>query len=252
MSTLAPFPTAGVTIELLARCFDCQHYHVVQTTPTRFLDALAEWELRHRGHDIDFLSTKRRIPKGFDDTPYERLGEAPWWLEWRENADIKPLYAASAAITCSLQTGPLASSSTFTSGRESLAIDNNTNRMLDERITAKITTGTTPTASTEIRVYAYAALSDTPTYPDTITGTDANVSLTNSQILDSGFVALGVTAVSGTSNVGYPIRCLTLARAFGHMPKRYGLYITHNTAVALNATAGNHVLTRIGAYLQSV
>lgn len=247
----APFPTAGVTIDLLALCNDCHVSHAIQSTPRGFLEDVSEWEVKHRGHDIEFVSERRVISKQFDDRRYQALDDGPWWLSYSSNANLKLAYAASAAITCSLATGPLASSSSFVAGRESTSIDNTSGLYFDYSLTAKITTGTTPTANTEIRLYGYKALNDTPTYPDTITGSDANCSITNTQILDNGFVLVGATTVSGTSNIGYPIRCLTAAEAFGHAAHRWGLFVAHNTVAALNATAGNHTIVQKGVYVTS-
>ena len=49
-----------------------------------------------------------------------------------------------------------------------------------------------------------------------------------------------------------PMKCMTIAQAWGVAPKRWGLYITHNTNVALNSTAGNHVVSYIGAFYKVI
>lgn len=239
-----------VRLDLDAYCHDCRHWHKLGRTPQGFTQEMWEWEAKHRGHAFEFLSPRRRLPLHFDDAVYEAAGEAPWWLGYSSNANIKLAFAASAALTCTLAS--LATSSTLLVGQEATAINNTSNLYVDYRVTAKITTGTTPTVDTEIRIYAYAVMNDTPTYPDTITGTNSAVTLTNAYIRDAGFTSLGATGISATSNIGYPIRCLTLAEAFGHCPTRWGLWITHNTAVNLHATAGNHVLTQIGVYVTSI
>src|SRR5215471_5689969 len=144
----------------------------------------------------------------------------------------------------------VASSGTFVAGREAAGVDNSSARNIDSEITAKLTTGTSPTVDTELRVYGYQALNpDTPLYPDTISGTNAAVTLTSTYQLSGGFLLLGSSAVSATSSIGYPIKCLSTAQAWGKEPKRWGLYITHNTAVALHATGTNHVLTYTSAFL---
>jgi hypothetical protein len=244
---------ARVQIALDAYCYTCRHHHHIVTTPDGFVQEAWQWEAKHRGHIFEFLSPRRRLPARFLERLFVRLGWEPWWLTWAENADAKLAYVASAALTCSL--GALGSSATFVAGREATSVLNNTTgvKYLDGRLTAKITTGTSPTVDTEIRIYGYAALNDTPVYPDTITGTDSAVTLTNTYILDGGFVLVGATGVSATSNIGYPIRCFTLLEAFGpHVPTRWGLFVAHNTGVALHATAGLHVLTHTGAYINIV
>lgn len=241
---------AGVQIHLDGYCHTCRHRHALRPlTPDDFSTELWSWYHKHQGHDFEFLSPRRRLPRRFRDWFWQKLGVAPCWLEYAENTNFKIQYDAAAALTITLTS--LASSTTFVAGWESTAINNSSSpRSIDSELTAKITTGTTPTVDTEIRIYAYQPLNpDTPTYPDTITGANAAVTLTSAYTLSGGFVAMGSTAVAATSNVGYPIKCLSLAQAYGKEPKRWGLYVTHNTVAALHGTGGNHVLMRTPAYL---
>ena len=239
-----------VRIDLDAYCWTCKHRHRLGRTPQSFHQEVWEWQAKHDGHAFEFLSPARRLPPHFDDRPYQRAGEAPWFLQVTENDNVKLAYAAAATITITLAS--LASAATFLTGRESLAIVNTTDLYVDGRITAKITTSaTTPTVDTEIRIYGVQPMDDTPTWPDQMTGADANRTVTNAYILDSGFLLLGATGIAATAAVGYPIRCLTLAEAYGFVPKRFGVYVTQNTGQTLHATAGNHSLVYYGAYLTS-
>jgi hypothetical protein len=238
-----------VRLDLDAYCWTCQHRHRLGRTPQDFTAELWEWEVKHRGHDFEFLSPRRRLPPHFDDQVYAAAGEAPWWLALKENANVKIAYAASAALTITLDA--LASASTFLVGQESTALLNTSDLYIDGRLSARIRTGATPTVDTEIRLYGYAALDDTPTYPDTITGTNSARTITNAYMLDSGLIPIGTTAVSATANLTYPIRCLTVAEAFGMHPKRFGVFVAHNNGGALHAT-GPHVVTYIGAYITSI
>jgi hypothetical protein len=239
-----------VRIDLDAYCWTCEHRHRLGRTPQTFTQELWEWEAKHRGHAYEFLSPARRIPPHFDDQIYEIAGEAPWWLALKENANVKISYASAVALTITLAS--LATSSTFLVGQASTALDNTSNLYIDGRFTAIVTTGTTPVVDTEIRLYGYADLTDTPTYPDGITGTNAGKTITNAYILDSGLILLGATAVSATSNITYPIRCLTVAEAFGLHPKRVGIFAVHNTNVNLHATPANHAIQYSGAFITSV
>lgn len=161
-------------------------------------------------------------------------------------ANVKIEQAASSAITSTLAS--LASSATFVIGRESAAVDNTTNKYLDYILSGKITTGTTPTVNTEIRVYVVGITNDT-TYPDTFTGADGGVTVTNAFILDAALAFASRMQVSATSNIAYWIRPLSVAALFGGvLPKKFSVYVAHNTAVALNATGGNHVLSITGTY----
>jgi hypothetical protein len=244
----------AVQITLDCYCHTCKLWHRPSPcTPDQFSTELWDWYAKHPGHDCEFLSPKRRLPR-FADKLWQRLGYAPWWLAYRENTNFKLAYAATTALTITL--GGLASSGVFTNGRESTAVDNSTNRYIDYALTAKFTTHATvaPTNNTDIRLYSYQALNpDTPTYPDTLTGTNAAVVLTAaaaSNLLDAGFVLLGSATVVASANVPYTVtRCLSLAQAYGAAPKRWGVYVTQNTGQALHATDGNHFVTATGSYL---
>jgi hypothetical protein len=238
-----------VRLDLDAYCWTCEHRHRLGRTPQSFTQEMWEWEAKHRDHAYEFLSPARRIPARFDDQVYEDAGEAPWWLALKENANVKIAYQSSVNLTITLD--GLGSSSTFLVGRESTAVVNTTDLNIDGRITARVRTGTTPTVDTEIRLYGYTALDDTPNYPNTIVGIDNSRTLTNAYILDSGLILLGATAVSASSDITYPIRCLTVAEAFGLHPKRWGIFAAHNNVNALHAT-GPHVISYIGAYITSV
>ena len=163
---------------------------------------------------------------------------------------------SATALTCGLATTPLASSSTFVLGRCSVEVDNTTNKYVDVQLQGKITVGTTPTANTIIAIYAWGT--DTSiaslTYGqsnaagfDTLVGTDADKTLTNAQVLN-GLVSIAtISVVATTSNVTYPFVCKSLAQFFGgSMPRYWGLFVTHNTGVALNATANNHNIQYTG------
>ncbi|MGM3026357.1 hypothetical protein, partial [Bacillus cereus group sp. BC309] len=58
---------------------------------------------------------------------------------------------------------------------------------------------------------------------------------------------MGVDAT--TSNRVYYFGPIALSSAFaGIIPKNHGLFVTHNTGVALNSTAGKHILSYTGIY----
>lgn len=155
-------------------------------------------------------------------------------------------YAASATITCGVAS--LATSSTFVAGRESTVIDNTTNKYVDALLSGRVTVGTTPTVSTQILVYAFAILDDTPTYPDVMDGTDSAETLTSVGV-GRGFLKLAAVldVDSTTSDRAYDFGPLSVAQLFGGiMPNKWGIFVTHNTGVNLNATAGNHFFKYTG------
>ena len=157
-------------------------------------------------------------------------------------ADIKIKYPATStvAITCALGAGPLASDATLLAGRASTAVDNTTNLDLDHLVSGVIRTGTSPTVSTTIEVWAYApssVASGTPTYPDSITGTDANKTMTSANVKQASLAWLATITVDATSNRDYFIKPTSVAALFGGvLPPFWGLFVVHNTGVALNGT----------------
>ena len=162
-------------------------------------------------------------------------------------ATHKILYAAKASVTKTLIS--LASSGTFIAGRELGSIDNATNLYDDILLGGVIRVGTTPTINTQILVYAFAPRElDTPTWPDQMTGADAARSVTSVGV-GQGFLRLAaVLAVdSTTSNRDYAFGGVALAALFGGtLPKKIGLYVSHNTVAALNATEAQHLLDYTG------
>lgn len=238
-----------VSIDLEAICHDCKHRHKIKGTPNTWLTYMSEWEVKHRRHNVEFLSHNRLIPRGFDDNIFEQQGEAPWWLDYKHNADIKLAYAADAQFTITLAS--LATSSTWVAGREATSVSNSSNKYVDYEITGKITTGTTPTAG-EIRLYGIKPIEDTPAWPDVFDGSDSNETVTNTNILDRLSLLWSGTN-STTSNVTYPIiNSMTLAQAWGLIPSNFTIFVSHSTVAALNSTGSNHEVSYRGIYLTSI
>jgi hypothetical protein len=154
-------------------------------------------------------------------------------------------YVASGAVTISLAS--LATSSTWLAGRESTLIDNTTNKYLDYHLSGVVTVGTTPTVSTEIRVYVVSMISDS-VWPDVFDGTDSAETVTSAGV-GSGFLKLAavMSVDATTSDRAYPFGKVSVASLFGGVcPPKFVIFIAHNTGVNLNSTAGNHVVTAAG------
>lgn len=154
----------------------------------------------------------------------------------------QPLFDTIAAKTCTLAS--LATSATFVAGREAVFVDNTSALYDDARLSGKITVGTSPTANTQIQIYVFGSMDDTPTWPDAMAGADANKSITSVGV---GLSFLKLAAVinvdSTTSNRTYNFDCPSVAQCFGGvLPKRFGIWVVHNTGVNLHATGGNHVI----------
>lgn len=158
-------------------------------------------------------------------------------------ADIRIKYPATDSVAITLTLTSLATSSTFLAGRESTLITNSNND-LDHIISGKFRVGTTPTANTEGRLYAYTemnVISGTPTYPDVFDGTDSAETLSHVGVFDSLVLVQAVAIPAATSSLDYYIKKTSIKSLFGYMPKNYGLFFAHNSVAALDSTAGNHV-----------
>lgn len=148
-------------------------------------------------------------------------------------------YSANTAITMDLAN--LATSSTFLAGRESSQIDNTSNKFVDALVSGFVSVGTTPTANTVIGVYVWGAdTSLATTALDVLDGTDSAETLTNAGILAALKLGASVAVPAATSDVKYIVLPFSVAALFGGvMPKFWGLFVSHNTAVNLRNNAVN-------------
>lgn len=160
----------------------------------------------------------------------------------------KLAYAASADLTITLAS--LATSSTLVAGREATSISNTTNLYFDAIIGGRVTTGTTPTAG-YIEVWAVCRINGTPTWPDVFDGTDSAETVTSRDILAGHGRLLAAIPTDTTSDRAYYFSGISLRNAFGEMPPEWTVFVTHNTAVNLNATGGNHYVSYVGVYSTS-
>ena len=134
----------------------------------------------------------------------------------------------------------LASNSTFVQGWSSAWIDNTSVLALDYISTANIAAGTTPTTPCSVRVYVYAQHSDGSTAPDLFSsgteGTEGAVTVTDLEMLDSGFILLWSSDIDATTNDNYTMPPRSIAAAFGQVPRKWAFYITHNCTAALRSS----------------
>ena len=158
-------------------------------------------------------------------------------------ADIKIKYPSTSSTALTWTLASLATSSGLTAGRESTAVDNTTNVDLDHLLAGKVRVGTSPTSGNRIEIWAYAPISissGTPTYPDVLDGTDSDETITSRNVLVSMLVLLWTQIIDSNSDRDYFMPPTSIRRAFGEMPAFWGVFMTHNTGVNLNATGGNH------------
>lgn len=148
-------------------------------------------------------------------------------------------YSSNTAITMDLSA--LASSATFVAGRESSQVDNTTNKYVDVLVSGSVSVGTTPTANTSILIYVYGAdTSLATTAIDVLDGTDSAETLTNTGILNALRLGAAINVPAATTDVQYFVLPFSVAALFGGVvPKFWGLFVAHNTAVNLRTNAIN-------------
>lgn len=147
------------------------------------------------------------------------------------------------AITITLAS--LATSATAVAGRESTVVDNSSNLYDDYLVSGQVTVGTTPTVNTQIQVWVYAPLkiaSGTATYPiataTDLTGSDAAATFEVDQ--KNQLKRAAVANIIATSDRAYSFSFAIAPLFGGIVPVKWGIFVTHNTGVNLNATSGNH------------
>ena len=156
-------------------------------------------------------------------------------------------YGTSTVITNAVAS--LASDSNGLAGYESAVIDNTTDGFEDIILSGKRTTGTSPTASRQIEVWAVAW--DSNAWPDVFDGTTGAETITSADIKNAICRAVAVLPTNNTSDRTYSFTGVSMKSVFGGvLPSQYVLFVVHNTGVALNGTAGNHELLYQGIYQQ--
>lgn len=153
--------------------------------------------------------------------------------------DIKLKYGGSPLTLTVTNLQSLASSSSFQSGWTSAWIDNTSVLADDYLVSGQITAGTTPTAGS-VSVYAYAQHSDGSTAPAInsagTAGTEGTFTITDSEQLDASLVLLWSSSVDTTTNDVYTMPPRSIKQAFGAVPRKFALYIAHDTVAALKSS----------------
>ena len=163
-------------------------------------------------------------------------------------SDILTKYGSKTTLTAAVAS--LASDTNLLTGIESSEIDNTSDGFADIIVSGKVTTGTSPTASKQIEVWAVAW--DGANWPDVFDGTTSAETITSSDIKNAICKPIAIMSTSNTSDRTYHFTGVSLRGAFMNaLPSKAVLFVTHNTGVALNATAGNHELSYYGEYPQA-
>lgn len=151
--------------------------------------------------------------------------------------DIKAKYGTALTPTVTALNG-LASSSSFLAGWTSDWIDNTVVLALDNLVSANIVGGTTPTAGS-VRVYAYAEFpdgADPDLFSSGTEGVQGAATVHDAEQLDASFVLLWSSSIDTTTDQAHPMPPRSIAQAFGQMPRKYAIFIAHDTVAALKTT----------------
>lgn len=166
-------------------------------------------------------------------------------------SNIKIAYPSTSSLTITLAS--LASDASLLAGEQSDAVSNTSNLYLDYLVAGKITTGTSPTTGKQIEVWAYAQESDgggTPVYPDAITGSNGGATFTSLDIKYASMALIALLNTDSNSNRTYWFKPTSIRSAFGGVvPPKWGIFVVHNTGVALNATGSNQAIYAQPSYL---
>lgn len=154
-------------------------------------------------------------------------------------ADLKLSYVTASDVTITLAS--LASDTNLLAGRGSTEVVNTTNKYLDYLVSGKITVGTSPAANRNIEIWVVASWDGT-NYPDSFGTTDANKTITSTDIKNASCRLLQVLNVgTTTSNRTYFFAPTSVASVFGGVcPPSFLIFVVQNSGVALNATGSNH------------
>jgi hypothetical protein len=161
--------------------------------------------------------------------------------------NILAKYGSKTTITAAVAS--LASDSNLLTGIESSIIDNTTDGFDDILLSGKTTTGTSPTAAKQIEIWAVAW--DGSGWPDVFDGTTSSETITSADIKSIICKAVAIIPTNNTSDRTYHYSGISARAVFGGvLPSKFVLFQTHNTGVALNATAANHEHSYVGVYPQ--
>lgn len=169
--------------------------------------------------------------------------------------DIKSKYAATATYTVT-NLHSLASAQDWLTGWSSAAVDNTTDCYDDYLVSGTFTTHASNRQAGTIYVYIVAALTDTPTWPATATGTigtEGALSFTDAEERDSLCRMLTSITVDNTASAVYAFPPTGIAALFnGRVPSDFAIYVAHNCSTTTTAglAAAGSAIYRTPVYSQ--
>lgn len=153
---------------------------------------------------------------------------------------FKPVYAASASVGVGTSFNSLASSTTRVAGAQTDQVDNTSNLYDDVLLSGAVKMGTSPTVSTQVDIWVVASKDASSAYPDVITGAgNAAKTWTSENVRNGAAKLLKSILVDSTTGRVYDFSNESVAALFGgSLPQKFVVFVSHNTAVALDASAG--------------
>ena len=145
--------------------------------------------------------------------------------------EIKPLFGSPTAFTITLAS---LASSTAGAGRQSTLVDNNTTRWGRLLVFVKLKQGASPTGNRAAQVYLLRG--DGTNRDDGAGASDAALTVLNSQLI--GMLVNKSSPATGDVLQGWFV--------VDEPGKEFGIAIVHDTGVALDSTAGNHLAQYLG------
>ena len=129
-------------------------------------------------------------------------------------------------------------SSTWVGGWTSNSIDNTATPKDDYLISGQFTMESTNRQAGYIYVYAYAAFTSTPAWPDLFSsGTEGSVgaaTVHDTEQRDSGMVLLASIEVDNGASEVYTFPPVSIKTAFGEVPPQFAVWVTSNGATTTN------------------
>lgn len=152
----------------------------------------------------------------------------------------QPKYRASSALGVGTAFNALPTSSTRTAGAQTDEYDNTSFRDDDVLLSGTIKLGTSPTAARQVDVWVVASKDEGSAYPDTITNAGAATKTWTSENIRNGAAKL-LKSILTDAVTGRLLEFNneSVAALFGgNLPKKFVVFVAHDSGVNLDASAG--------------
>ena len=155
-------------------------------------------------------------------------------------ATVSPLYGTSnQTITVTVN------SLTTGSARASTAIDNTSSLAIDAHVFVTFSSATSATSATGyVAVYGYGTSDGGTNYSESITGTDAAITLTS----PTNLMLLGIVNVVANSKV-YKAGPFSFCKPYGldYLPQKWGIVVVNQSAATLLSSGNTAIYQLVNA-----